>query len=457
MTSVFHVGIIEHMFGTDDLGIELSEQEVLSGESDDQRDYQLTLDELNQPLVPSPLDLSSFPVGPHLATSLEHIDRTKLSGHDLVSLLQARERQISHLQAGSMADSVEISYSDSASSNHRTSEPFEFASDEIRAALTLTRRAADFRLSLASDVRERLPQAWEMLDSGSIDLSRARVFADGTAHIPDEVASSVVAQLADVAPSLTTGQLRARIRRLCITTDPDDAAKRQRTAHEERKLVIEPTVDGTANLHLFDIEIASARAIGRRINGHMISLKKEDRSGRNHDQLRADITVDMLLGAGGLGSGKANVDIKIDMSTLAGLDENPGEIPGMGPVIADIARKVADRQHKARWRVIVTDGEGNPVEIITTRRRPNAALSSQVDALQPTCTFPGCRTPASNCDLDHITPWSKGGRTSTSETGPKCRHDHGLKDHGWTHQRNAVGDVWTSPLGHTYITQGQSP
>jgi hypothetical protein len=33
------------------------------------------------------------------------------------------------------------------------------------------------------------------------------------------------------------------------------------------------------------------------------------------------------------------------MSTLLGLDERPGEIPGLGPVIAPVARDLVTAQH----------------------------------------------------------------------------------------------------------------
>jgi hypothetical protein len=81
---------------------------------------------------------------------------------------------------------VEISHvapGDAASEPERLAEAFEYASDEIRAALTLTRRAAESRLDYASDLVARLPQVLELLDRGLIDWPRARVFVDGTAHL----------------------------------------------------------------------------------------------------------------------------------------------------------------------------------------------------------------------------------------------------------------------------------
>jgi hypothetical protein len=428
----------------------------------DDRLYLLTMDELNtgrseddREQVP---DFDSIPVGPYLAAVLAHVDRSRLNGFDLVSVLRARERMVAHVQAGSVADVHEIAYAapgDACSPPLRCEQPSEFAADELRPALHLTRRAAENRMGLAYDLKERLPRVWDMLSDGLIDLARARVFADGTCHVPDALARRVVDLLAEEAPRLTTGQLRARIRKLCVDADPEDARKRYDHALEERRLVIEPTDAGTANLYLIDIAVDDARAIGRRVNAHMISMRK-DGDDRSHDNLRADIAVDLLLGADGK-HGKGLVDIRVDLTTLAGLDESSAEIPGMGPVIADIARQVADRQHQTPWQCVVTDDNGRVVDIVTTRRRPNRAISRHVQAVQDTCAFPGCRAPASECDYDHLLPWSQRGQTSIRNGGPKCRHDHILKDHGWRHQHVDGRDHWTSPLGRTYITQGQSP
>ncbi|HEX5722443.1 MAG TPA: hypothetical protein VFZ06_06805, partial [Acidimicrobiia bacterium] len=39
-----------------------------------------------------------------------------------------------------------------------------------------------------------------------------------------------------------------------------------------------------------------------------------------------------------------SVELRVDLETLAGLTEAPGELSGLGPVISDIARQVA-REH----------------------------------------------------------------------------------------------------------------
>ncbi len=412
-----------------------------TGWTDDERD-----------LLP---DLESLPPGPFLSVILESLDRSRLNGYDLVEVLKARERMVSHNQAESMRDMVEISHAapgDAGSDPNRLSEAFEFASDEIRAALVLTRSTARFRMSDATDLMSRLPRVWGEFSEGTIDLPRARVIANGTSHLDPDEARRVAETVLERAPRLTTGQLAAWIRRLCVESDPEKANQRQEQALEDRRLVIEPTVDGTGNLHLYDIDLADARAIGKRVNAHMISLRKDGET-RSHDNLRADITVDLLLGSDPTNGGKGLFDMRVDLSTLAGLDEKAAEIPGMGPVIADVARKFADRHPKAAWQVTVCDDNGDVVDVVVTSRRPNARLSRLVDADQPVCSFPGCRAPAEECDFDHLLSRAAGGATSRRNAGPKCRHDHILKDHGWKHRRVKGKDVWTSPLGHTYTTE----
>lgn len=122
-------------------------------------------------------DLESVLPGLFLMAIVGSVDRSKLNGFDLVRLLQARERLVAHGQAGSAADTWELAHAvsgDESSDPGRMVEGFEFAADELRPALRITRRAADSRLSLAYDLLERLLRVWELLEDGLIDLPRAR-------------------------------------------------------------------------------------------------------------------------------------------------------------------------------------------------------------------------------------------------------------------------------------------
>ncbi len=111
----------------------------------------------------------------------------------------------------------------------------------------LTRRAADSELDFAYDLVERLPSVLKALDSGTIDLRKAREIARGTGHLDQGSAMAVADRVLRDAARLTTGQLRVRLQRLCIESNPEDARQRSENAIDDRRLIIESTVDGTAD------------------------------------------------------------------------------------------------------------------------------------------------------------------------------------------------------------------
>jgi hypothetical protein len=327
--------------------------------------------------------------------------------------------------------------------------------------LRLTRRAADTDLALAIDLTGRLPEVWETLAAGKIDLRRARVIVYETSHLSETAAREVVGRVLEAATRLTTGQLKALIRRVCVQNDPDDAATRYREAVEERRLKTEPSVDGTAHLYGLDLPPERVQGAMRRINDLARSLKTRDET-RTLDQIRADVFLDLLDGKHSTRSGgrRGVVDIHIDLTTLTRLAEDPGELAGYGPVIADIARQIAENSPGAEWRWTLTHpNSGQVLDNGTTRRRPTSRQRRHVEARHRTGVFPGCRMPAVDCDLDHRRPWAHGGLTETGNLAPLCRHNHNTKHRcGWTYQQLPNGDyLWTSRLGHTYTTSGHPP
>jgi Domain of unknown function (DUF222) len=86
---------------------------------------------------------------------------------------------------------------------------------------------------------------------------------------------------------------------------------------------------------------------------------------------------------------------------------------------------------------------------------PGVRLRHLIQVRNATCTSPVCRRPAAQCDVDHNTPYDAGGRTCRCNTGPKCRHDHRLKQHPkWTVDQLPDGTFrWTTPAGRQYTTE----
>ncbi len=86
---------------------------------------------------------------------------------------------------------------------------------------------------------------------------------------------------------------------------------------------------------------------------------------------------------------------------------------------------------------------------------PGVKLRHLSQIRHATCTSPVCRRPASQCDHEHNTPYEAGGRTCLCNTGPKCRHDHRLKQHPKWHVDQLPDGTftWTTPAGRTYTTE----
>ena len=87
------------------------------------------------------------------------------------------------------------------------------------------------------------------------------------------------------------------------------------------------------------------------------------------------------------------IDITVELTTLAGLDDHPGDLNGYGPVIADVARQVASNQTEVEHRVAVTDTRRARLSTGITRRRPTTSQRRYVQARDRTCVFPDVACP----------------------------------------------------------------
>ncbi|MGH3388381.1 MAG: DUF222 domain-containing protein [Actinomadura sp.] len=415
--------------------------------------------------------------GPELAAVLASVDRSALCGFDLVILLRARSRQLAHEQAELAADLVEVTACVQRESSVRWECEIEkYATAEVAAALTLTKRAAASRLADAHWLIERLPAVWAALRSGSIDVPKARVFVAGTLGVDEPLARQVAARVLPEAGELTTGQLAYRLRRLLLEADPDAARKRYEESVAERKVARGTNPDGTAYLSGCNLPVDQAAAADERLDA-LARAAKQAGDTRPMDAIRADIYLDLLTGTFTGPSPvhrRGVVELTADLPTLLGLAEHTGELAGWGPVIADIARQIAEQRAATGadgvtdptvWRFSITDPlTGGLLHHGTTRpptkplerardprRFPTKRQREFVIARDRTCCGPGCRTPARRAEIDHRIAHADGGRTDVSNLDAKCAFCHDLKDNGWTVVRNPYDDTtWTSLLGHRH-------
>jgi hypothetical protein len=461
-------------------------------------------------------ELELLPAGPELASRLAAIGRVALSDQDLLRVMRARQRLVAYQQAQLLADMHALATrpGDVGLLPDPELERRDWAEVEIAFALGWSAVAAGVQLSLAHDMIARLPAVFAALQRGGIDMPRARVVCDAVVGLDEAVARRVVDEIIDEAPGLTTGQLRARLRRLVIAADPAAAAARAAEKVAGRRIEARLTDDSLGELHGYDLPPHRVAAAMERLTAIAVAARNCGDS-RGVDRLRADAFLDLLIGDGVAAGGpithdrfcaradhdhghadqhvpdpwlrraasgdgsplgpthappphaprggcgalpaprRGAVEVQVPLATLMGLSENPGELAGFGPVVADIARQVAAQQADATWRFSITNTLGEVIHHGTTRRRPTAATAAFVRARNRTCVAPGCRRAARSCDLDHTTAWADGGASDPGNVAPLCRRHHRFKHAPGTDLISFAPGVygWTTPAGLQYVTR----
>jgi hypothetical protein len=156
--------------------------------------------------------------------------------------------------------------------------------------------------------------------------------------------------------------------------------------------------------------------------------------------------------------GAQTAAVVIDLATLLGLREAPGQLPGYGAIPAPMAREMAADRSWVRW--LVDPGTGALLDVGAETYRPTDRMRRFIAARDRVCGFPGCNRPAAQCDCDHVVTFAHHGKTVRVNLGPLCRQHHNAKTHGlWqlTYHPDTGRKTWTSPLGKTYTVATDPP
>jgi hypothetical protein len=244
----------------------------------------------------------SVPTGPELAGWMASGSVASLEDGALAGMAASYRRLASWAQAGELAVVAELAArSAAADSKIGVDEqgcparlPDE-ASAQVSLALTMSQCSASWWADLAITLRWRLAATWAALQSGAIDLGRARVIAEATAMLDKETARAVEARVLPAAGDQTMGQLRAALRRAVIAADPKGADERREEAERRAKVALYPDAEGTAALAGYSLPGVRAAAAMARISALARALKASG-AGGGIDLLRAQVFLGLLLG-----------------------------------------------------------------------------------------------------------------------------------------------------------------
>src|ERR1700734_4198389 len=371
---------------------------------------------------------------PVLATLVDLVQRDgldKLDDDQLTGVLQAANR------LAAWSASVRVAAVSGLAARREQSgqesgdwRPFDHVDDEGAVALTLTRRSAARLLDLALSL-DRLPLTRAALAAGLIDERRAEVIAEELSGLDDEHAAAVEKLIIAKAPGLTSGQLRALVRRAVLSADPKAARERKEKALQDARVETFPETGGTAALSGRDLPPAAVLAADKHLTALAQALQAAGTPG-TLDTLRARAYLHLLTGQpadtlilqtthpgrpghqppqrpgahvppppgtapgpappaggtsgnaapagaaphpgpGGLPGLRGTVNLTMPLTAWLGWTQSPGDVPGYGPLDASDSRTLASllaHGPGSQWCVTLTDPAGHPVAHACARHGP---------------------------------------------------------------------------------------
>lgn len=419
-------------------------------------------------------------------TEILDIDPFTLPQTERIDYLAALERQTSWLQAAMQRAIVAVAGDEPSRADDLWGGVDETEREDVATALRLSGSTAQGRIDIARTLVNHLPNVCSALSTGEISPAHATVIARETASaIRDGLAPYAIHVIEERALSHaefhTPSQVANKVRSTLAKFAPEDFENAVTAARDTRRVSCYRESDGMstivailpaedAQLVMSAIEsfvLLEARAGGNaraddeqentRLRGNSDIDSAPHRDGRSMDMRRADAL--QAIASWALSRNESDVrphrrpitiNVTIDLPTLMGLTENPGQLAGYGAIPASLARTLAA---EGKWRRFITDPTtGALLDFGRESYEPPQALVDFLLARDRTCRFPGCRAPARSGDLDHAQSWESGGETSTQNLGALCRRHHRLKTHGgWQLKSKSDGScLWTSPHGKQY-------
>ena len=150
------------------------------------------------------------------------------------------------------------------------------------------------------------------------------------------------------------------------------------------------------------------------------------------------------------GAPATTLHVRVDHAALVRGHVEAGElceIPGIGPVPVEVARRLAV---DSILNVLVTDGV-DVRSVAHSGRTVPASLRRALVERDPECVVPGCGT-RDDLEIDHLRPFAEGGPASLANLARLCHWHHYLKTHhGHLLERDEVDGangpswVWIAP------------
>ena len=339
--------------------------------------------------------------------------------------------------------------------------------EDVATALRLSPTAAQNRIDVARVLVAHLPNTISALATGEISAAHATVIAKETATaIRNGLSEDAVFRVEQTALAHaefhTPGQVAAKVKTTIAKLAPEEFEEIVDRARDSRRVSCYPEADGMATVVAI-LPAEDAQTVMKSIEAYILKRNQEDEGDAEWSILSADMKrADALthIASQALASmadevrphrRPITISVAIDLPTLLGLAENPGQLAGYGAIPASIARRLAA---DGNWQRFISDPTtGNLLDFGREKYTPPQELVDYLLSRDRVCRFPGCRRTGQGSDIDHAHSWESGGETNPANLGLLCRRHHRMKTHGgWSLESNPDGScLWKSPIGKTFF------
>ncbi|HEY3605641.1 MAG TPA: DUF222 domain-containing protein [Sporichthyaceae bacterium] len=261
-------------------------------------------------------------------------------------------------------------------------DPFEEAEQaqwsayaQIACVLQVACRTADIRIDDARTLYERLPLTLARLRSGHLTVSKAMVLVAETANLDAPECARVEKKALENTKG-TRSNFARRVRSAVHRVDPSATARRREQARSERDVRVGEGEDGMIEW-FGSLRPEDSAPAWTAVVEHAKTLKVPGDQ-RSVGALRADAMVDLLVNRpDGTPRVSWAVQVIVPVGTLLGLSDDDGNIPGHGPIPAEVARDLAQQAGECR-RMLVHPDTGTLLDATIRRYRPRFTKLTRV-------------------------------------------------------------------------------
>jgi Domain of unknown function (DUF222) len=366
------------------------------------------------------------------------------------------ERQIAGLQAQQVRETAEFIDAQLALDKEVgfSSDPAQHRAmvADVAAARHVSTISASSYLADAYELATQLPATLAALAAGQVSLGSARTIAQETVVLDrPELRRLVDVVIAEEAPDVLPGKIKALAERRVIQIDPDAAERRAPQARADKHVMFRAADPGTGHLQAL-LPVEQALTCWHALHNEALARYAAG-DPRSVSHLMCDTLVERITGLTTATAVKTQVNLVMSDTSLLDRASTPGHLVGAGPIPAGIARLIATTGNT--WlRRLYTDPVDAGVAVADSRRRRfDARLADLIRLRDQHCRGVACPSPIR--DLDHIIEYSRGGRTRHSNGQGLSKGCHLIRDHPAVHVHtdpDGRAVTWQLPSGNVHRT-----